>query len=454
MHKYLFIFSVLIVGICFSCGDQNLDEISTPMGEEYIDSDAGIMMLDTFSVELSTVILDSVETSQSGVALVGSFYDEDFGQIHSDAIFRITTPGELTIDDDDVYDSIDLCIKYDNYYLGDTTLTHSFTVDEIESDLVEMKKNQKVDGTKYGFFNTTRITTKRQLGEYTATPKVTNSDTIKIPLDKEFGEELFEMLRDDDDDIITASRFYDYFKGIALRSNRDVNQSILGYNVTDSCCVKIYYHRTLDAKEDKEILFEVESSSEYQFNSIEVDRSTSSLPGPEESTQKERILSSSTGDLCFLQGGTGIYAKIDFPGLERVENLPALNQIIKAEIVFVPIDNIKDDFNDLPSYLTVYESNAQNELGDVILAINESDVSYMYLYDDAIDEDEEEYYKVDITNQFVDEFIDGLYDDDFSFLIGLSSTNMISSLTSIKFGGNTISDFDFQPKLRLYTYYY
>ena len=453
MHKYLFIFSVLLVAACFSCGDQNLDEISTPMGEEYIDSDAGIMMLDTFSVELSTVILDSVETSNSGVALVGSFYDEDFGQIHADAIFRITTSGEKSLDDDDIYDGIEFCFKYNDYYLGDTTLTHSFTVEELESDLEDMRKERKVSSGNYNnFYNTTTVSTKRVLGEYTVIPKVTNSDTIKIPLDDELGNELFEMLREDDDNITSSSKFYDYFKGIMLRSNRDVNKSVIGYNVSDTCCIKLLYHRTMDERIDKEIVFKVEGSSNFQFNSIEIDRTGTDLP--QTPSQEETIASSVTGDMCFLQGGTGMYAKIDFPGLKRVETLPALNQIIKAEIVFVPVEDIEDDFNDLPSSLTVYESNTQNEVGSVILAINESDISYMYLYDDSIDEDEEEYYKVDITNQFVDEFLDGVYDDDFSFLIGLSSSNMTSTLTSIKFAGEGVKDGDYQPKLRLYTYYY
>ncbi len=453
MYKYLFIISVFIVTICYSCGDQSLDEISTPMGQEYIDGDAGIMMLDTFSVQLSTVILDSVETTNTGDALVGSFYDDDFGRIDADAIFRVATPGEKTLDDDDIYDGIQLCIKYNDYYLGDTTQVHSFTVEEIASDLEQMRKDRKIDGTSYNsFYNTTTVATKRILGEYTGIPKVTDSDTIKIPLDDELGKELFEMLREDDDNITTSSKFYDYFRGIVLRTNKDVNKSVIGYNVSDSCCIKILYHRTMDERVDKEIVFKVEGTSNYQFNSIAIDRTGTGLPlSP---TQEEKIPSSDTDDKCFLQGGTGMYVKIDFPGLKRVETLPALNQIIKAEVVFVPLDKIEDDYNELPSYLTVYESNEQNEVGSVILALNESDYSYMYLYDDSIDEDEEEYYKVDITNQFVDEFLDGVYDDDFSFLIGLSSSNMASTLTSIKFAGEGVTDGDYQPKLRLYTYYY
>ncbi|MCW3785032.1 DUF4270 family protein [Plebeiibacterium sediminum] len=447
MHKYLFIFSVLIVGICFSCGDQSLDEISTPMGEEYIDGEAGIMMIDTFSVKLSTVIRDSVRTSQSGEALVGSFNHPDFGQIHSDAVFRISSPGRINIDEDDVYDGIEFCIKYNDYFLGDTTVTHSFTIEEIESDLKDMEKDQKKDDY---FYNTTRVTTKRILGEYTAVPKVTNSDTIKIPLDDDFGRELFEMLQNNDDNITVASDFYDYFKGVMLKSNRDINQSVIGYNVGDSCCIKLLYHTTLDQRIDKEVEMKVEANSIYQFNSIEVDRNGALLNGLID--QEVSISSEDTNDKCFVQAGTGIYAKIDFPGLERAEQLPALNQIIKAEIVFLPLDYTEDDFNDFPNRLFVYESNRKNYLGEVILASNNSDISYMYLYDNAVDEEEDEYYTVDITNQFVAEFLDGIYDDDFSFLIGLSSSDMASKLTTISFGGH--NNADFQPKLRLYTYYY
>ncbi len=446
MHKYLFIFSVLIVAMCFSCGDQSLDEISTPMGEEYIDGEAGIMMIDTFSVKLSTVIMDSVRTSQSGEALVGSFNHPDFGQIHSDAVFRISSPGRTNLDEDDVFDGIQFCIKYSDYYLGDTTVTHSFTIEEVVSDLKMMKDNQK---TNNFFYNTTRVSTGRVLGEYTAIPEVTNSDTIKIPLDEEFGKELFEMLRNNEDDITLSSKFYDYFKGIMLKGNREVNQSIIGFNVSNSCCIKLLYHTTLDQRIDKEIIFDVEGSSNYQYNSIETDRTGSLLN--ELVDQEHNISSSETDDKCFLQGGTGLYAKIDFPGLKRAEQLPALNQIIKAEIVFVPLDYTEDLYNDFPGKLSVYNSDRRNKLGPAILASNNSE-SYMYLFDNAVDEEEDEYYKVDITNQFVVEFLDGIYDEDFSFLIGLSSTEMASTVTSVSFGGH--NNADFQPKLRLYTYYY
>ncbi len=449
MYKYLLILSLILATICFSCGDQTLDEITTSIGSEYLEKDAGIMMIDTFSVELSTVILDSVNTSGSGVALVGSFYDEDFGQIHSDAIFRVSSPGSIKIEDDDVYDSICLCIKYNDYYLGDTIQAHSFTVEEIDSDLEQMKKDRRLGDSDEDFYNTTIVSSKRVLGEYTARPKVTNSDTIFIPLDKDFGLELFQMLDDKDEDITDASKFLDYFHGIILRGNRELNKSVIGFNVSDSCSMKIYYHQTLSEKVYKEIEFDIESSSNYQYNSIDIDRTDTNLPL--NTSQKEKILSSDTDDKCFLQGGTGMYVKIEFPGLASVETLPALNQIIKAEIVFVPIE---EDYNDFPSYLTVYESDTRNNVGDVILAINESDYSYMYLYENEDDEDDEEYYKVDITNQFVDEFLDNVYDDDFSFLIGLSPTNMISSLTSVKIAGEGIKDGDYKPKLRLYTYYY
>ncbi len=449
MYKYLLILSLILATICYSCGDQTLDEITTSIGSEYLEKDAGITMIDTFSVELSTVILDSVNTTASGVALVGSFYDEDLGQIHSDAIFRINSPGSIDIDDDDVFDSICLCIKYNDYYLGDTIQTHSFTVEEIDSDLEQMKRDRKIGDSDEDFYNTTIVSSKRLLGEYTARPKVTDSDTIFIPLDKDFGLELFQMLDDKDEDITNASKFWDYFHGIILKSNRDLNESIIGYNLSDSCSMKIYYHQTLSERVYKEIEFEVESSSNYQFNSIDIDRTGTNIPVS--TSQEEKILSLDTDDKCFLQGGTGMYVKIEFPGLANVETLPALNQIIKAELVFVPIE---EDFNDFPSSLTVYESDTRNNVGDVILAINESDISYMYLYENEDDEDEEEYYKVDITNQFVDEFLDSVYDDDFSFLIGLSSTNMTSTLTTIKFAGEGINDGDYKPKLRLYTYYY
>ena len=456
MHKYLFICSVILIAICFACGDQSLDEISTPMGEEYIDNSAGIVMIDTFSISMSTAILDSVGTSQTGTALVGSFSHPQLGNVHSDAIFRMTTPGKQVLDEDDIYDSIEFCIKYDGYYLGDTISEHSFTVNEVASDLIDMKKDQEVNNVKYNFYNTTRVLAKRELGSFsTSFSKVSDTDTIKIPLDKEFGRDLFEMFKRRTDTIEQSSLFLDFFRGIVLKSNRETNNTIIGYDASESICMKIFYHRTMDQRVDKEIVFKAESSA-YQFNSIETE-DASDGSGIYTLLDNENIdidiNSKDLNDICYVQGGTGILTKFEFPGLKRAEMLPALNQIIKAELILVPTANVEDDFNTLLSNLAVYESDTKNARKDQ-LTTSSGDVVYMQLNDNFLDEEENPYYSIDITRQFVTELLDGVYDDDFSFLVGLPGTLEGSTVTTLSFGGHNNQDKDFEPKLRLYTYYY
>lgn len=453
MYKFLLIGCVLIIALCLSCGDQSLDEISVSMGEEYLTGSSSIELLDTLSVTTSTMTLDSVVTSASGSLLVGSYYNEDFGLIHADAIFRIQTPGEVDIDiDDDIFDSIVLCLKYNEFYLGDTTQLHSFTVEQVGSDLIEMlKDNENSSGTEY-FYNTTTVTSSRELADYTYTPETKENDTLKIRLDDELGEEWLRLLDEKSDSIEEDDDFLDYFRGIVLRSKRDAANypAIIGFAADETMCIYLHYHTVMDAKVSEKIKFTVTADETYQFNSIEEDRSMTTLSSL--TTQKEDISSSLTDDKSFIQGSTGVMTKVEFPGLERLEILPVLDQIIKAEIILYVTEDIENDINDLPTKLSVYETNSSNVIGSQITD-SSGDIIYMELGNESDEiDDPEYYYSVDITDQLIDELLDGSYDDDFSFAIRLLSSIETSTATSISFEGQNVTEY--KPELRLYTYYY
>ena len=94
------------------------------LGEEFIESQTYITLIDTFSANLSTVILDTVITSGTESMLIGNYRDNVFGKITSHSYFQIGIPDSLELYDvqnDDIYDSLNLIIRYNNYFFGDTT---------------------------------------------------------------------------------------------------------------------------------------------------------------------------------------------------------------------------------------------------------------------------------------------------------------------------------------------
>ncbi len=447
MQKYLFILSMIYLVLCISCGDQNLDEISIAMGEEYMDNSSGIVITDTLSLTLSTVILDSVSTSSTNNALVGTYDNEYLGKVSSEAIVRFSYPdGDDFDEDEDVFDSIVMCLKHNDYYIGDTTELIYISIHELSSDLEDITDDSDAQST---FYNTTNVSTSRLLGEYTYYPEPEDGDTIFIRLDDDFGQEIFDLFVTEDDTIETTEDFQDYFKGIVIKGDDSFNQNIIGYNASDTTmCMKMYYHRVEDKKTKLTSSFNADESV-YQFNSIDSDRSSSTLS---ELTETEEALSSSlTEDLCFIQGGSGLVIRVDFPGLTNYYDMFVLNTIIKAELILTPVEGIEDDINELPSYLSVYETNIHNEKGSILYS-DDGDILYMYLYDESTDDEHEYYYSIDITDQVIDELLNDYWDPDYALMIDLPSSYAKGTTTSLYFGGH--NNIDYVAKLKIYTYYY
>ena len=80
------------------------------LGEEYIESQTDLVSIDTFSVSLSTVILDTITTSSTVTLLIGHYRDDIFGKITSHSYFQLGIPDSFDIETDDIYDSLKLVI--------------------------------------------------------------------------------------------------------------------------------------------------------------------------------------------------------------------------------------------------------------------------------------------------------------------------------------------------------
>jgi hypothetical protein len=417
------------------------------MGEEYMDNSSGIVITDTLSLTLSTVILDSVSTSSTNNALVGTYDNEYLGKVSSEAIVRFSYPdGDDFDEDEDVFDSIVMCLKHNDYYIGDTTELIYISIHELSSDLEDITDDSDAQST---FYNTTNVSTSRLLGEYTYYPEPEDGDTIFIRLDDDFGQEIFDLFVTEDDTIETTEDFQDYFKGIVIKGDDSFNQNIIGYNASDTTmCMKMYYHRVEDKKTKLTSSFNADESV-YQFNSIDSDRSSSTLS---ELTETEEALSSSlTEDLCFIQGGSGLVIRVDFPGLTNYYDMFVLNTIIKAELILTPVEGIEDDINELPTYLSVYETNIHNEKGSILYS-DDGDILYMYRDDESTDDEHKYYYSIDITDQVIDELLNDYWDPDYALMIDLPSSYAKGTTTSLYFGGH--NNIDYVAKLKIYTYYY
>lgn len=449
MNNKIIIFCIVITGLYISCGQDDVSSLK--MGEDFVDGESGIVLNDTLSVKLSTVLIDSIQTSNSGMALVGNYYDATFGNIESQAVYRLDLPSS-SFEDKDVFDSITLCLKHNSYYLGDTSQEFSLQVHELDTYLEDLALDQS------SFYNFTKVKYKDEiLGQMNYYPRpnktdeLGNTEELEFKLKDDFGLRLFNLFIEEADEVSDATKFYKYFYGIVLKCDENLDNSIMGYAVNDSSMyVKMYYHRTDGPKEELEAVFNADVS-QYQFNSINADRSSTLLNTLIE--QRNELSSTKTNNESYIQGGTGLMTKVEFPGLANVFELVLLNQIIKAELILEPTKKTKTiNDNVLPPSLIVYTSNTANNLTSVLTSSDGSSTLTMDLVQDLSDDWDNKYYSIDITQYIINELLDGFFDPDFTLIVGLSGDDQQGTLKSLIFGGEL--NVDYKPKLKLYTYYY
>lgn len=117
-----------------SCGTDT-DAGEFVVGSDYLALNNKVVLIDTVTVDMSTINFDSLVTSSQNRILVGSYDDAVFGKVKSDSYFQLTSEtytlnsgGSDTETTNYVFDSIAMILKYDNYYYGDTTTVQTFDI--------------------------------------------------------------------------------------------------------------------------------------------------------------------------------------------------------------------------------------------------------------------------------------------------------------------------------------
>ena len=75
--------------LLFSCQDE---EILMNLGDNYLNSQTTIALVDSISVNLSTFKIDSIPTSGTDYVLAGSYTDDYFGTMSSSGYFQVEMP--------------------------------------------------------------------------------------------------------------------------------------------------------------------------------------------------------------------------------------------------------------------------------------------------------------------------------------------------------------------------
>jgi hypothetical protein len=342
---------------------------------------------DTFSVVSSVVQLDSVLTSGSSTVLLGKYRDVELGTIAASSYFQVGYSSQFILDSRFTFDSIVLVMPYNHTFVGDTTKYSTINLYELtgkmhprtlpDADPLNIKTNVY---TGTGFYNTSVIPRSSSPIVSKTVKFLPHRDTLSIRLPNAFGLRWFKFAQrsseSNTDSLIyqtNVSRFVtEYFRGFNIDVDPGTNACIVGFK-TQRLKLRIYYKKYVGdffkqthfdfpvySVDDKGIVYRSPdgTTDRLQFNHIDFDRSaTPHLATLEKLKAKSTLL---TGNMAFVQSGTGLVTRLDFPGVKdffSIHNGIILNS---AFLEFYPIRGSYTKNFLVPGSLQLYTTDQSN----------------------------------------------------------------------------------------------
>jgi hypothetical protein len=420
---FWFVVGLLLIVSLFSCNLSSIQEFE--VGEGFVDSGSGVVLIDTMNVATSTVQFDSIITNNSTSLLIGGYKNSYTGTVTASPYFQLNS-GTFTIDDDDlIYDSLVVKLNYDGYYIGDTTKLMTMNVRRVAEEIA-------LDDNGYLYNTSSFLLDGESLGEATFYPRPLSSTSFYIHLSDQLGKVLFNNIIAKNDTMTTSSYFREYFRGMAFVSNENQNQAAVGF-AHDSVSVRVYYHelvKTVESKEKTYFTFPV-STTDIWYNQIRHNSSGSLLSSI--AANKNELISSFTSDQTMVQAGNGVYTKIKIPGISFLKGYGKNVAFIASKIQITPLENSYSDSNPLPDSLSVYIADRKNRI------TSQLSTSLGYTYANKVVPSEYgklPYYEVDVSSFFTSGIAASLNDN--CLLIGCVASKVGKTINPIVFSGNSL----------------
>lgn len=349
---------VLLLAIFVTSCDSDVDAGEFVVGSDYLSVNNKIVLIDTLTVDVSTINLDSLITSNQGRILVGNYEDPYFGKVKSESYFQLSgisyALNSSTSDIDApnyVFDSIRMIMRPDKYYYGDTTKVQTISIHRLLEKV-------KVKDDDYYFYNDSSLSYDTEsLGSVSYKPRPKAQDTVVVSLKDVFGDALFQKIKKRE--ITNFDEFTEYFKGLVIKTTTSTSSSVVGFNT--SSVLRLYYSKYLgDTEESFQLDFNILNQAN-QFNNISLDRSATDIKNLSGFTGS--LSSLQTGNKAYVQSGTGIACRIDFPNIKQLKYISANGAIVDAELIIKPVKTtFSNNLYPLPDSLRVFVADKLNRI--------------------------------------------------------------------------------------------
>lgn len=283
------------------------EEIGLPQGQSL-----GVSVTENVLLNTSTVLVDSVATYGASYMLAGRYQDPKLGPVTATGYFQPVYNGNFTVENPTRADSAVLILPYNSYYYGDTTASFTLSVHSLQ-DSIRAKAYYSFEQLPYEL---------EPVGAATFTPGRDTTRTVRVKLAAAVADRLLSFANKPE------SEFLRSFPGFALVGNHESNNLILGFSAGTTPRLRLYF-QTATAQ-----TFDFLLTDNARFNQISGDRTRSVLSGL--SSPYSSVSAAATGGETYVQGGTGLVTRIEFPDLA---NSPQLSNVAinRAELVVTPL---------------------------------------------------------------------------------------------------------------------
>ncbi|HEV3325080.1 MAG TPA: DUF4270 family protein, partial [Puia sp.] len=381
LRKELLILLSSIVTLFFLAGCEKQPDVGQFGNSNVTDnSSANIVVVDSSTIDMSTVYVDSTATAGTGFLMVGSYNDAYLGQISSQAYLQVRPPAGLPALDPqtDTYDSIGMVLLFpkSNPYYGDTTLAQTYVVNRVDT-LYQLPNYSN------GWFSNMSLPLGPVLGSNTVSiapnrPYTSQNppDTVLIRMDDGLGQEMYNMIYNKSDTMTSLTTFLNWFGGLCISAGAG-SQGVM-YGFKDSALLRIYYRsNTGGASVTKTVDFTIYSRAS-QWNHITNDRTGSPLANlatPTSVTQPPPLTPSNlTGHASYVDNIIGLTTKMTFPFLNSISQRPDYIGLLRAQLTVIPLAGTFNTTWTLPPQVGIYTTDLHNTLIGPILSTGSSGV--------------------------------------------------------------------------------
>ncbi|WP_421920313.1 DUF4270 family protein [Marinifilum sp.] len=462
-----------IISFFVSCNSDSYEEHE--IGDNLIDQTTEVVLIDTFSIESSTIILDSLITSGSRTAILGSYKDEYLGDIKAEYYGLLSLNGSFQRSSIDgsvekvpiQFDSLVFIAYPDGRYFGDTLQAQRIIINRVAEDM-ELPDNEFAfyghNSFEYDdlplldrefYLNPIKqsrydeaIDLHAQSGAVSYYGKYFG-EGIYLKLDNEqalaLGEDIVEKVNAESDSVTESIQWRKFMKGIVIRPG-DENSTLFHVPLADNKLKLRLYYSDTDYSDKGRVKFHdfpVVSSlgnQNYSFLNYSADRSNTPQQLDRLVEQEVELDSELTDDLTFIQGGLGMYTKIKIPHIENLITLGLTGGVIRADLLLYPTDNSYDDeVFPLPmSSLNLYNTNENNVIGSQLAGGQSAGLSFTFVPN--FNNEDESVYVADLTSYVNSILVNGKEYDD-ALLIGFPFENIGYTYDRLIVENDLASDF-------------